>query len=152
MATPLRIGIKPDPGSDKMKVNILAIIVSAILAYGFGFLWFNVIFREPYATDLARTKEWMDAGPSALVASIFQIVGNIVAGYVLSWLINRTSSGSAVGGAKIAFLGWLGFVASVIGPMYAFQAYSLRFFGIVAGGWLLTLIGMGLILGAWRAK
>ena len=135
-----------------MKVNILAIIVSAILAYGFGFLWFNVIFRVPYATDLARTNEWMDAGPSALVASIMQIIGNIVAAYVLSWFISRTNNGGAIGGAKIAFLCWLGFVASVIGPMYAFQAYSLRFFGIVAGGWLLTLVGMGVILGAWRAR
>ena len=135
-----------------MRVNILAVIVTAVLAYAFGFLWYNVIFREAYAMDLARTKEWMDAGPSALVASILQLVANIVAGYVLGWFIDRTGHGSAVGGAKIGFLAWLGFVASVIGPMYAFQAYSLRFFAIVAGGWLLTLLGMGLILGAWRSK
>jgi hypothetical protein len=133
-----------------MSFNHLAVVVSAILAYGFGFLWYNVIFREPYAADLARTKEWMDAGPSALVASVLQIVGNIVAAYVLSWMISRTSSDSAVGGAKIGFLAWLGFVASIIGPMFAFQAYSLRFFAIVAGGWLLTLIGMGALLGVWR--
>lgn len=45
---------------------------------------------------------------------------------------------------------WLGFVAAVLGPMHAFQAFSLAFFAITSGGVLVTLLVSGAILGAWR--
>jgi len=55
------------------RMNILAVIVSGVAAFLLGFVWYLVIFREPYTADLARSQEWLDAGPSMLVASIFQL-------------------------------------------------------------------------------
>jgi hypothetical protein len=50
----------------------------------------------------------------------------------------------------LAVLVWLGFVVAFLGPTYAFQAFSLQFFLIVAGSALVYLLIMGAILGGWK--
>jgi hypothetical protein len=66
--------------------------------------------------------------PSVMVASVMQLAGHLVMAYVLAWLMISLNYHSAAEGLKTALLIWLGFVAAVIGPMYAFQAFSLQFF------------------------
>ncbi len=72
--------------------------------------------------------------------------------YVLAWLIVHTGQQTVMGGLRLAALVWLGFIAAVIGPMYAFQAFSLLFFAITAGYPLVALLVMGVILGRAMGK
>lgn len=51
---------------------------------------------------------------------------------------------------KLGMLVWLGFVASVIAPMYAFQVFSIQFFCVTTGAILCSLLATGAILGAWH--
>jgi hypothetical protein len=134
----------------KESINYLALIVSAISAYAANYVWFLFLFRIPYMEGLGKTKEQMDKGPSMLSASLIQLAGNLVMAYVLVWLINKLGYTTAAKGTMLGAIVWLGFVAAVLGPMYAFQAYSFKFFLIGAGSVLLSLLIMGAILGAWK--
>jgi hypothetical protein len=131
-------------------INIWAVLVSGLASTAFGFLWFMVLFRDPFIKGSARTKEQLDAGPSGATASMMQLAGSIVMIYVLAWLMEQTDHTSVGQGLKLAFLLWIGFVACVTGPNFAFQAYPFYFFLIITGYTLVCLLMSGVILGAWK--
>ncbi len=131
-------------------INILAVIVSAVASTALGFLWYMVLFREPYVKGLARTKEQLDQGPNAMWASVIQLGGNLVMIYILALLMQQTGNDTVGQGIKLAILLWVGFVACVIGPMYAFEAFPFYFFLITTGYTLVCMIMSGAILGAWK--
>lgn len=133
-----------------LPLNFLAIILSAVLSYAANFVWFMLLFRTAYAEGLGKTAEAMAKGPNAIQASIMQIIGNLVMATVLAWLMANLKYTGVSQGVLLAVIVWAGFVAAVLGPMYAFQAFSLQFFLITAGSVLLTFVITGAILGIWR--
>lgn len=133
----------------KTSINFLAVGASAIASLLLGFAWFTVVFRRPYLDGLGKTADELARGPSTLQASILHLIGAFVTAYVLAWVIGATGQPTVTGGMRVGALVWLGFVAAVIGPMYAFQAFSLQFFGISIGYHLVGLLVMGAILGQW---
>lgn len=131
-------------------INLWAVIVSGLASTAFGFLWFMVLFREPFIKGSARTKEQLDAGPSGATASLMQLAGSIVMVYILAWLMAQTGHTSVGQGLKLATIVWIAFVACVTGPNFAFQAYPFSFFLIITGYTFVCLLISGAILGWWR--
>lgn len=134
----------------KESINYFALATSAVVSYLLNFVWFMVLFRVPYMEALGKTKEQMDKGPDGITASIMQIIGNAVMGFVLMWLMKKLGYTTVMQGAVFGAIVWLGFVAAVLAPMYAFQAYSFQFFYITAGSVLLSMLATGIIAGAWK--
>jgi len=131
-------------------VNLLAVALSSLVAFGLNFVWFNILFRASYIAGLGRSQAQLDRGPSLPIAAALQLAGYVVMALVLAWLMQRTGNLSAGGGLKLAIILWLGVVVALLGPRYAFEAYSFTFFLINVGGPLAALLSMGIILGAWR--
>jgi len=132
-----------------MKVNLWAVIVSAVVTTGFGFLWFMVLFREPYIKGLDRTQAQLAQGPNAMWATIMQLGGHLVMIYILALLMQQTTHDTS-GGIKLALLLWVGFVACITGPMHAYMAFPFYFFLICTGYTLVSMLMSGAILGAWK--
>jgi hypothetical protein len=132
-------------------MNFLAIAVSAVVSFVLGWVWFMIVFRAPYIRGLNKTAEELAKGPSAVPSLLLQFVGGLVMAFVLAWFIARTNAQGAVGGMYIGLMAWVGFIAAVLGPYYAFQAYPFSFFLINAGYPLVSLLLMGAILGVWKA-
>jgi hypothetical protein len=131
-------------------MNFFAVGVSAVASFVTGWVWFMVLFREPYIRGLDKTAEELAKGPTAIPSLLLQFAGNLVMALVLGWLVVRLNSQTALQGMRVGALAWLGFIAAVLGPYYAFQAYPFSFFLINAGYPLVSLLMMGAILGAWR--
>jgi hypothetical protein len=131
-------------------MNYLAVALSTVVSFVIGWVWFMIVFREPYIRGLNKTAEELAKGPTAVPSLILQFAGNLVMAFVLAWFIARLNVQSALGGAGVGAVAWLGFIAAVLGPYYAFQAYPLSFFLINAGYPLVTLLMMGAIFGAWK--
>lgn len=131
-------------------INLWAVIVSAVTSTALGFLWYMVLFREPYMRGLDRTKEQLAKGPNGMWASVIQLGGNLIMIYILALLMTQTGSDSVGGGIKLALLLWAGFVACVTGPMYAFEAFPFYFFLINTGYTLVSMLISGAVLGAWK--
>ncbi|MES2779987.1 MAG: DUF1761 domain-containing protein [Bacteroidota bacterium] len=130
--------------------NLLAIITSAIAGFALDFVWFTLLFRTAYIEDLERTKEQLDKGPSLLPSFIIQLAGNLVMAFVLAWLINKLNYQRIAQSLQLCLLVWIGFVVAIIGPMYAFQAFSFRFFLIITVGYLIPILLSGIILTVWK--
>lgn len=131
-------------------VNLLAVVAAAIASFALNFLWFTVLFRKPYAAGLGKTQAQMDQGPSMFVASGLQVVGFICMAFALGWLMERLGQSSIKGGVTLAAIVWLSFVASIIIPMHAFQAFPVSFTAITITGYLAALLVSGVIVGFWR--
>jgi hypothetical protein len=132
-------------------IHFPSIIVSAIASFVIGWLWFMILFSKPYIRGLNKTAEELAKGPSAVPSLVLQFAGSLVMAYVLAWLIARIGPQTAAGGMRVGVMAWLGFVAAVLGPYYAFQAYPFSFFLINAGYPLVALLTMGAILGGWKS-
>jgi len=130
----------------KQQVNRTGVFVSAVVNTALGFLWFAVVFRMAYVKGLGKTAAQLAEGPGLLTAILCQLLGNIVLGFVLLYFLVVTGSRSPWRAVKIALLAWMGFVASVTGPLYAFEAFSISFFFVTTGYTLLTLLVSSLIL------
>jgi hypothetical protein len=127
-------------------ITSLAIIGATVAYYVIGAVWFSV-FSKPYLKDLGKTPKQMKQGPSILQASLLQIPCAIITAFILHWFITVMHAWGVFGGMQVAAAAWLGFVACIMGPTYAYQAFSLRFFLINAGYQLIGLLAMGAILG-----
>lgn len=133
-----------------MGINIWAAVAGSLISFIVSFIWYTIVFRAPYIEGLGKTAEQMAKGPSMLVAAVLQLIGYLVTAFVLAWLMQRTGLQSVNQGLLLALVVWVGFVAAVLGPLYAFEAFSLNFFFITAGNVLVTLLILGAILGGWR--
>lgn len=131
------------------RINPTAVLVAALAAVAAGAVWFMGL-GATYLELLGKTQAELDRGPTMAEAVVIQLVCNLVTAFTMAWLIERTGEQNALRGVKIALVTWVGFVACVLGPMYAFQAYSFAFFAICAGGVLISFLVMGPIVGAWK--
>jgi hypothetical protein len=131
-------------------INHLATIVAALAAFAASFVWFTIVFRAPYLAGLGKSQEELDRGPSMVEATLLQFMGFVLAAYAMAWLTALTGRSTLGGGLTIALIAWLGFVAAVVVPMYAFQAFFYQFSAIVVGGYLVALLIIGAIVGVWR--
>lgn len=129
--------------SNLIPFNLWAYFTRVLLSFFVSFVWFTIIFREPYLSDFGKTAEQLALGPSASAASILQLAGYFVMAYILGWLMVKINMVNVQDGLLLAQIVWIGFVAAVLGPMYAFQAFSLRFFLITTGNVLVSLLIMG---------
>ena len=134
----------------KDSVNYLAIAVSAIASILLSYVWYMLLFKAPYIASIGKTQEQMAKGPNFPTALVIQLVGNLVMTFVLAWLIKMLGYTTIGDCLKLSVLIWLGFVAAVIGPMYAFEASSFRLLLINSGSVLVSLLITGTILSVWK--
>lgn len=130
--------------------NVLAIIVSALVSFGIGFLWFTILFRAPYMKGVDKTPEELAKGPSLALSFAIQIGANLVLAIVLAWLINILQYDTIAQGIHLGILLWLGFVVAIIGPIYTFEAKSFQFFMIIIFGYLASILATAVILSFWK--
>lgn len=119
---------------------IWSLLLSCLIAYLFSFFWYMFLFRNPYMLGLGKTAEQMSRGPSLAMASILQCAGYAITFFAIYYLFGLLGISSAKEVLLYSFLFWIGFVIGVIGPMYAFQAYSFNFFLIVSGNILISFV------------
>jgi hypothetical protein len=125
---------------ERTTFNYGAIVLAASASSALSFVWFTLLFREPYLAGLGRSQAQLDQGPPVWGASVLQFLGYMAMVHVTAWLAARANLHTVVQGLSLGALLWLGFVAAVLGPMFAFQAFSLRFFAICSGCPLLCLL------------
>jgi hypothetical protein len=136
-------------------MNFGAIVVSAIVAFMLGGLWYSpILFAKPWAlahgydlNDKAKMDE-MRKGAAAKYAAAFLV--SLIAALILSRLFFRLGVVDVARGVKIGIAVWLGFVATVQLTATLFGGKKMKLFFIDTGYQLVCYIIMGAILAGWR--
>ena len=135
-----------------IRLNWVAILVAAIASFLFEALWFSVFMNE-WLAGIGRTKEWLVAtGPNPAIQYAVAILCSIIAAAVLSICIQASGEQTARRGILCAAVIWFGFIATSWAKACIFEVRTFQIFAIYTGYYLIDLILMGAIVGAWKKK
>lgn len=125
--------------------NYLAILVAAVAGFAAGGAWYSLLGKY-WMAALGRTAADMKPAPGPFIIAG---IANIVMAWVLAGVIGHLGQVSLANGIISGALVWLGFVATTLAVNHAFQGAPRRLTLIDGGHWLLVLLIMGGVIGAF---
>lgn len=141
----------------EVPINFLAIIAAAVATMVIGFLWYGPLFGKQWS----RLMGWGEMTPEkmkemqkkALPGYTIQFVGALfmacVFAYILVFANTYFNESGALPGIEGALWLWVGFIVPVtIGSVF-WEGKPWRLWFINAGYFLVNLLVIGAILGAW---
>ncbi len=136
-----------------VQVNLIAVIAAAVVAMAAALIWYsNVLFRR-FWIRLAKVdkRKVKKIGPSTtiILAVLALVVGYVLAHvtYLSSYFFRDFTYQDAA--VSSAFWMWVGFVVPVVilDNLFGQNKSPWQLIAIQAGYWLVTLLGMGLVIG-----
>jgi len=137
-----------------MRVNLWAVLGSAVAAMVIGFLWYSpMLFANPWMlamgydpADKAKIAEMQkSAGPKYAIS----FLASILSAFILGKIIYHLAISTALYGMKVGFAVWLAFVMTVQLTDKLFTNRPTKLFLINTGYQLACYLAMGAILGKW---
>jgi len=137
----------------RVKQNYLAIATAAIACFVFEAFWYS-IFLQSWLDGIGRTRAWLmsAAGYNPVLQYGTALVSAAVIAAAISCITQLTGPQTWQRGIKVAAMLWLGFVLTTWSTEYVFEVRPWSLLGINAGFWLLGMMLMGAIVGAWKKK
>lgn len=135
-----------------VRQNYWAILVAAIACFVFEAAWYS-LFLNAWMRGIGRTMEWLDAQKVSFpLQAATALVCAAVLAATISAFTQLTGAQTAWRGLKMGAMLWAGCVLTTIATEYVFEVRSYSIFSINAGFWLLGMMLMGAIVGAWKKK
>jgi hypothetical protein len=135
-----------------VRQNYWAIVVAAIACFVFEAIWYT-LFLNAWIRGIGRTMEWLEAqNVSFPLQAATALVCAAVLAATISAFTQLTGAQTAWRGLKMGAMLWAGCVLTTIATEYVFEVRSYSIFSINAGFWLLGMMLMGAIVGAWKKK
>jgi hypothetical protein len=136
----------------RVKQNYLAILLAAVACFLLEAGWYS-IFLQPWLEGIGRTSQWLtSSGVNPALQFAVALASEAVIAAAISCLIQLTGPQTLLRGIKVAALLWLGFMLPALSLEYVFEVRTWSLLGINAGFWLIGMILMGAIVGAWKKK
>ncbi len=134
-----------------MRINVAAVVISAVVYWLLGALWYGVLFGKQWMALEGLNMEHLQQ-QSPTVPYIIAMLANLVLASVLAKICVWREADTAVKGAALGVLLWIGFIATTSFTTYLFEGRSKQLFLINYGYSLVGMLLMGAILGAWKKK
>jgi len=132
-------------------LNIWAILVAAAVGFAFGGVWYRLL-AQPWMAAHGFTSEQIRAhhgkGASPL-PFVIAIAADLLMAWVLAGLIGHMGAVTLKNGVISALFAWGGFVITTLAVNNTFGLRSPKLILIDGGHWLVVLLLMGAIIGAW---
>jgi len=130
-------------------LNNLAILVSAIILWVLGAIWYSALFAKPWM-ELVGVKREPGKRDGMLLGMTASFICDLVLSLILSMLIMWSNATGFKYGAVIGVLVWMAFFAAPGLPQGLFEKRPFKLFAINSGYWLVGLFIVGGLLGSWR--
>ncbi len=129
-------------------LNWLAVLVAAFVPVVVGAAWYSpLLFARPWMRAVGRSPE--DISGASLGYALSALAA-IVTSYVVARVMRWAEVDDVGNGALVGLLLWLGLVATILAVQTYFGGRSRTLWAIDAGYWLVALLVMGAIHGAWE--
>ncbi|TFG17809.1 MAG: DUF1761 domain-containing protein [Promethearchaeota archaeon] len=129
-------------------INIFAVIVSIVVYWILGAIWFSAkVFGKPWTKALRRNIEDLGPGIKQMLGSF---LANVIVVIVLALILEFIGSYDVVTALLIALLVGVGFVVPTDFYDVIFEDKNMIAFLIDVGYHFLGIIIVGLILGLWK--
>jgi hypothetical protein len=130
----------------------MAIILAAVACFLLEAGWYS-FFMQSWLNGIGRSREWLlGTGVNPALQYGAALLSAALIAAVLSGFTQLTGPQTALRGVKIAGGLWLGGALPILATECVFEVRSYQLFAINTGFWLLGMIVMGAIVGAWKKK
>lgn len=132
-----------------MRINYLAVLLTAVLHWILGGVWYGV-FSRPFSAYIGDEKMRELETRSEPKAFIVAFLSSLVLVYVLARVMQYSNARTVVDGLQTAFLVWLGFVAAsqILSVMFEGRHFGLYVLNIAYQ--LVACELAGIILALWQ--
>jgi uncharacterized protein DUF1761 len=132
------------------ELNYLAILVTAVVIFVIGALWYTVLFGKQWLAAHAYTPEQLEGMKQGMGRAYgLSFVCYLVLASVMSMLIFLLGIDNAAAGAKLGALCWLGFVATIGFTANLYSNKSFATYLIDASYQLVFMVVAGVLLAIW---
>ncbi len=140
-------------------VNLWAVLVSAILFFAFGALWYSpVLFGKAWTRAMGWKRDELESkkeGFNMPLAFGMMFVAGLVMAFVTAHIITFMGvvfpdlTPLQTGLTTVSWL-WLGYIATYVISQVAYEKKSWSYYFINTGYWLGGLIITGVVVGLWH--
>ncbi len=134
-------------GESGIHINYLAVLVSTVLAFVLGALWYGPLFGKIWLKEMNFTEEELKKANMAKIFGTAFFLNLIISINLAMFIGPKADLGFGLFAGAAAGIGW---VAASIGITYLFGRKSLRLFLVDAGYQAVIYTLMGGILGVWK--
>jgi hypothetical protein len=133
-----------------MKTNYAAVVVSAIVYWLLGAVWFGFLFQKSWiALEHVNVDQANSMNPVPYIVSFLL---NLLIAFALAQICVWRNANTVARGAAIGILLWLGILGPIIYTTYMYEMRPMQLFAINEFYPLVGLCLMGAILGGWTKK
>lgn len=127
--------------------NILPLFLSGVSFMLLGILWYSpAIFGNIWQKELGMKKSKDGKMDKMRISMAGSFVLALVMANILNYIINILGLTEILDAMMLAFILWIGFVATTMGINFLYQGKSIALFLIDAGFQLLVLMSFAVIL------
>jgi hypothetical protein len=130
------------------KHQIIMVLVSAVCQWLLGWLWFGLLFRKSWRALVGFAEG--EKPKNAVFGMVTAFVASLLLSYVLVHVLGWAGAITFTGGAKLAVICWLGFMAPPLFTQHIHENRRVNLFAINAAYWLLAMALAGGILAAFH--
>jgi hypothetical protein len=131
-----------------LRINHLAVLVAAVAAFVGSSVWYAV-FGQQLAKVSPVFAELQAEKPAAWrILAVF--AGSLLLSFVVAYVIGLKADVTRMGAVGIGCLLWLGLSAVQWASSMVWENVPLPMAAIHAGDWLMKLVVISAIVGAWR--
>lgn len=131
-------------------LNNLAILVSAVILWVLGAIWFSpALFAKPWMEMIGAKRE-PGKRDGLLLAMTCSFIGDLVMSFVMAVIIMWSNTTGFKYGCVAGTLMWIGFFAAPNLPQGLYEKRPFKLFTITSGYWLVGLFIVGGLLASWR--
>ena len=135
-----------------IRLHFPAILIATIAGFLLEAGWYSS-FKAIWLEGIGRTEEWLKQNSPNLALQYFvALVCTAVVATALSWVIQLTGRHTFFRGIWVGAILGLGFVLPIFGLEYIFEVRTFGLLAVNAGFWVVGLMLMGAIVGAWKKK
>ena len=131
------------------------VVVSTIAGFLIGWVWHSdALFGKTWRREMGVSDaEMQKAKKQGMKMMMGPMIVTLITLFVMAWVISTfiyaTGSAGVVGGLCVAFWSWIGYVATIGLGAVSWEKRSMKMFWINSIHWLVAMLVMGAIIGAW---
>ena len=129
-------------------INYLAVLVSAVVYFAIGGIWYTAL-AEPWRRAVGKTEEELKQGASPM-PYVWSFICYLATALAMAILVNATGAHTAAEGLHVGLLGAFGLAICATAGDYFFQSRPRTLFFINNGFHLIGLGVIGAILAVWK--
>jgi len=136
----------------RVRQNYLAVLVAAVVCFLFEAAWYS-FFVDVWLKGIGHDRAWLEnTGVNPALQYATALVAEALIAMAISGVTQMTGPQTAWRGMRVAAMLWIGLVLTTQAVGFVFEAGNYASFAVGAGFWLIGMVLMGAIVGAWKAK